>query len=665
MKFSKSSRINLALYRMGLFSYYDVVLYLPKRYENFALSDELKIADNERLVIYGRLIGSATLLRFKKISITKFIILSSRGNFYYVNAWNRPYLAKNLVPNENYTVVGNLDKTKNILNLITIVKGQISPDKEIKPIYTLPRLIEQHEFLKIEEKAIANLTKEDIPNIVPNFYIDKYRLIDKYDAIKNAHFPTSYSSIKESHRHLKYEECLLFSLKSLLIREETKAIFKHDNVLIDKSKIEKFIGDLPYILTDDQKNAVGEIIDDMNLETSMYRLLQGDVGSGKTLVSLIALYANYLRGNQGAIMAPTEALAKQHYAYIAKLLQDKNIKVALLLGSSTLKERSAVRKALYNGEIDIIIGTHVLFSKDIDYNSLGLVIIDEQHKFGVNQRHLLANKGESSDLLMLSATPIPRSLALTIYGDLDVSTLLSFPFAKKDVETLIVANDTKKIDSMIKNALANNGRVYVIAPRIEGIDDELSVSKLFDIYAKKYPLKVALLHGKLDEDDKNFALTDFKNGEKPILVSTSVVEVGIDIKEANLMLVYEPSFFGLASLHQLRGRIGRNGQKAYFVMVADELDEDETNKLNVLVQTNDGFKIAEEDLKRRGPGELIGKRQSGLVDFAYVNIINDYKMFVISREDAKYILKNRNYADFLKIIEQAKKSIDEDVFLDV
>ena len=398
----------------------------------------------------------------------------------------------------------------------------------------------------------------------------------------------------------------------------------------------------------------------------MYRLLQGDVGTGKTLVAMIALYANYLRGEQGAFMAPTDALARQHYKTFSKLLSPYGLKVALLVGSTPIKERSLIRKALINGEIDIVVGTHVLFSKDINYISLGLAIIDEQHKFGVNQRLLLTSKGENADLLLMSATPIPRTLALTLYGDLDVSTLTDFPFKARNITTKIVKDDESKIFAKIQKSIAENKRIFIVAPLIiESEEKQISVEKLFAKYLLKFPGKVALLHGKLDQDDKNFALQDFISGDSPILISTSVIEVGIDVPNADLMIIYDPTHFGLASLHQLRGRIGRDGNEATCLLVTNTTDEEELEKLSVLVNSNDGFYIAEEDLKRRGHGELGGVRQSGIANFVFVNLVDDFRMFEAARDDAKFILNNSSEVGFKRIINKAQKEIDNSNFTNV
>ena len=482
--------------------------------------------------------------------------------------------------------------------------------------------------------------------------------MDKEIALNWAHNPKSPQEIHQALRHLKYEEALLFSLKNQLIRESNKSLSKLKKEPIDLDICAPFINTLPYSLTEDQKNACNEIIEDMNQNALMYRLLQGDVGTGKTLVSFVALYANYLRGDQGALMAPTDALARQHYANAVKLFKDTKIKIALLLGSTPLSEKKQLKDDLKEGYIDIVIGTHALFTKDTIYSSLGLVIIDEQHRFGVNQRIALASKGEHADLLMMSATPIPRSLALTLYGDLDISTLYTFPSTKRDVTTKIVGTEDAIIFKTVDEALANNKQIYVIAPLIDFSEDgKFSVEQLEARYKLKYTTKVGLLHGRMKQEEKEEVLAKFYNGEIKILVSTQVVEVGIDVKNANTMIIYDATNFGLASLHQLRGRIGRDGTKSTCLLASNEED---ASKLEILTRSEDGFAIAEEDMKQRGPGELAGIKQSGIPDFHFLNVVDDYKIFVVARDDAKDILKNKANKNYQWLIKRAEKIINQE-----
>lgn len=651
---------------MGIYSYKDIIFHLPRKYDDLHPTNENNLIDKQRVVFVGKITSSPLTRRFSRLCVTSFSFVTKNKNVFFVEAWNRPYLAAILNNEDYYTLVGNYDQKKNKINLVNINKGEIDPNNYIKPIYSLPRDIDNFEFSRLVKKAFKEINPKDIYNEVPAYYNKKYRLENKIDALYLAHFPKDNKDIYKGLRVLKYEECLLFSLKTQMIRNQNKELIHHEREIIDENKVKDFIDKLPYALTNSQKEVVKDILNDLNRPNLMYRLLQGDVGTGKTLVALIALYANYVRGEQGAFMAPTDALARQHYKNFLKLLSPFGVKVALLVGATPIKDRALIRNALINGEIDVIVGTHSLFSKDIDYLSLGLAIIDEQHKFGVNQRMSLSSKGENADLLLMSATPIPRTLALTLYGDLDVSTLTDFPYKERKIITKIVKDNDEKIFARIKKSIDNNKRVFIVAPLIiESDEKQISVEKLFARYLLKFPGKVALLHGKLDQDDKNFALQDFISGESPILISTSVIEVGIDVPNAELMIIYDPTHFGLASLHQLRGRIGRDGNEATCLLVTNSTDEEELDKLEVLVKSNDGFYIAEEDLKRRGPGELGGVKQSGIANFVFVNLIDDFRMFEAARDDAKFIIDNSDQIGFRHIIEKAKKEINDSNFTNV
>ncbi len=414
---------------------------------------------------------------------------------------------------------------------------------------------------------------------------------------------------------------------------------------------------LSYKPTNDQLKAFSECLKDMNSAHVMYRLLQGDVGTGKTLVAALCAYANHLRSEQTAIMAPTDALARQHYENLKEIFEGTNVNIALLVGSLPSSEKRAIAEDLKDGTIDIVVGTHALFSSSLEYAYLGLAIIDEQHKFGVNQRSLLVDKGEHADLLMMSATPIPRTLTLTVYGDLDVSTLTEFPAKKREVKTKILPPNDPKIQNMIDDSLKNNHRVFIVVPQIEGSEKEnTSVLEVAERYKNLYPNKVTLMHGKMDEESKEVAEMAFRSGLCPILVATSLIEVGIDVKSANLMIVYSPTHFSLSSLHQLRGRIGRDGEKATFVMAYKKGDEPESEeKLRVLLNIDDGFKIAEEDLRLRGPGEILGTKQSGLPSFTAINIIDDFRILECARNDATWILANQNDPENKNLIELVKK----------
>lgn len=652
---SKSPRLNHLLHKMGIFDSYDVINHLPKRYDDFSLTHERGLKDKEKITIYGQVVTNANKVLAKKATIVSFDVLTSNNTYFKVKAFNRPYLSKTVTINEYYTITGVYDKKQNCINVINIVKGKVSDNKVLRPVYLLPQDFANKDYISLVNRCLTDL-KGHIGGFVPYHYRDKYRLSNKEVALIRAHQPKSKEDIRQAYRYLKYEEALLFSLKNQLIKEENKSLQKIRKEPIDLTSCEDFIKTLPFKLTKDQIEASSEIIEDMNQSSLMYRLLQGDVGTGKTLVSFIALFANYKRGDQGALMAPTEVLARQHYENAKKLFKDTKLKIALLVGSTPASEKKMIYEDIKDGLYDIVIGTHALFAKSVIYNSLGLVIIDEQHRFGVNQRKALMDKGEHADLLMMSATPIPRSLALSIYGDLEISTLYMFPNVQRDVTTKIVSSEDEEIYKTVDKALSENRKVYVIAPLIEFSDDEkYSVEKLYARYLLKYKQKVGLLHGKMPAKDKEKILNDFAYGNVDILVSTQVIEVGIDVKKANVMVIYDAQSFGLASLHQLRGRIGRDGYKSTCLLAVDNLEEED--KLDILVNSNDGFEIAEKDLSLRGPGELVGIKQSGIPDFRYLNMIDDIKIFIVARDDAREIIKNKKNPDNEYILKYCTKSI--------
>ncbi len=656
-KLTKSPRLNKLLYQMGIFNNYQVIEHLPKRYDNLSYTGERNLNDKQRVVLLGKVISLPKVVQAKKLTVVTFDFMTVNKSYFRIVAFNRPYLGKSIDLVNDYTLVGTYNLKRNEIDLVNIYKGEIPLEERIKPIYNLPSDYPNHLFSHLVKKSLTELEGKIFTSI-PYVYLNKYRLVKKEVAMNWAHFPTNFEQVRQALRHLKYEEALLFSLKNQIIREENKSLAKIKKEPIDLSICKPFLDNLPYSLTDDQKVACDEIINDMNQSSLMYRLLQGDVGTGKTLVSFICLYANYIRGDQGALMAPTDALARQHYQNALEMFNDTKIRIALLLGSTPNSEKKQIYQDLEDGTIDIVIGTHALFSKSVNYSSLGLAIIDEQHRFGVNQRVMLANKGEHADLLMMSATPIPRSLALTLYGDLDISTLTSFPGKKRLVTTEIVESNDQKIYDTIDESLKENRQVYIVAPLIDYHEDErYSVEQLFARFALKYKGKVGLLHGRMKVEEKENALAKFYSGELPILVSTPVIEVGIDVKKANTMVIYDASSFGLASLHQLRGRIGRDGSKAHCLLTMDEDCDEAKERLNILVNSEDGFKIAEEDMKLRGPGELTGVKQSGLPNFSFLNIINDYKVFVVARDDAKEILKDKNNKYYSWIINKAKLDI--------
>ena len=657
MALSKSKNMNSALASIGIFSYADVLSHLPRRYENYTYTEEkVSYEDKEHLVLKGKIRGGAPHpMRFAKRTLYRFYFETVGGMVYLIEAWNRTYLGQMLKPDTIYTLTGVYEKNRHTVSLVNILTGEIPQEEALKPVYSLPNDVQNYAFIRLVKKA---LLEGEIDEIIPKKYREKYRLLPLKEAYRLVHTPRSFADIHQGMRTLKYQEALLFEIKNQEVRAQNKALRKDRRRQINREKLNIFVKSLPYSLSSDQQKALDECVNDMDKQSVMYRLLQGDVGTGKTLVAALCGYANYTRSEQTALLAPTDSLARQHYETLKKLFEGTHVNVGLLVGAMEPSEKRATLQDLEDGTIDIVVGTHALFSKGVTYAYLGLAIIDEQHKFGVNQRTLLLDKGEHADLLLMSATPIPRTLTMTIYGDLDISTLTEFPQGKRNVKTILTKRGDKKVAALCEKSLEEKKRIYVVVPQIEGGEDKdvTSVKTVYERYKKFFGDKVVMMHGQMSEEDKNVAILAFKSGICPILVATSLIEVGIDVKEANLMIVYSPSHFSLSSLHQLRGRVGRDGSPASFVLFG-EGDDEENEKLSVLLKSDDGFEIAEMDLKLRGPGELMGTRQSGLPSFLVANIISDFKIFECARDDAKEIIKDSKSIDNVIIMNEVKKSL--------
>lgn len=648
------------LSQMDIFTQSEVLSHLPRRYETFLYTDSKKLLhlqDKEKVVLLGEVVGQIKTFRFPKATSTQFYFRSVVGVEFKVVAWNRPYLGKMLQEYGQFTLKGSYDASRHELNFLFAKKGEIEEREAFVPVYSLPDGFQEHLFRDLVRRCFDNFDGDSL-GLVPSRFYEKYRLLGKKDALYRCHFPACEEDIRQGRRALKYEEGLLFCLKNALIRKANSIPSATDKGEIDRASLRAFVRSLPYSLTPSQKSAIAECLNDMQGQSLMYRLLQGDVGSGKTLVASLLLFANATRGSQGALMAPTETLAKQHYKYLSSLFSSTPFKVVLLLGESKGEARRKALDGIYSGEASIVVGTHALFSSSVHYAKLGLAVIDEQHKFGVNQRALLQEKGDSCDLLLMSATPIPRTLSLSIYGDLEVSTLTEFPGGGRKILTKEMELTARTPFVQTKKSISSGHQVYVVAPQIEG-EGYSSVEKIFSLYESEFPGRVSLLHGGMGAEEKEKAINDFASFKTPILIATSVVEVGIDVKTANLMIIYEASHFALSSLHQLRGRIGRDGEEGLCLLLDRVKDEEAKGKLDVLCSTQDGFKIAEEDLRLRGPGTWAGVKQSGLPDFLYLNLLDDGALLACARKDAQEILQNEGEKEYARILDAAKRSLED------
>lgn len=624
MKLSSSARIQTALETIGITSYETILLHVPRTYEDLSLTQDILKIDRQRLVLSGKIVTQPKVFRHARFSSTTFKFMAHDQHLYSVIAFNRPFFAKSIQLNTLYRLIATYDAKRSSLNLLQVLKDDGNLPL-LKPVYALPDDVPQYVFTRLVDKALRDIEKLTIPSHVPPDFLLHHHALPIKEAIKILHRPPSFQAVEEASRLFKFEEAFEYFRYMHALKANQQSLHKQHVNTIPYGQVIDRLEHLPYTFTTDQFQTLDEILHDMNNAIVMHRLLQGDVGSGKTVVAAMACYANFLRGQQSVFMAPTDTLAKQHFATFKRLLENDGIHIALIVGSLSFKEKNQIKQQLLDGSIDLCIGTHAVFSDDVTYHDLGLVVIDEQHRFGIQQREKLRQKGPHADFLMMSATPIPRSLAMTLYANMDVSTLTQFPYAKRQVDTMIIQADNALLDYSIQLALEQQKCIYVIAPAIEeSTMGKQTVDTLFQTYHQRYPGKVVRLHGQMDETTKTEALQAFERATKPILVSTTVVEVGIDVPQASLMLIHDANTFGLATLHQLRGRIGRDGSTATcFLIVQDEglLDHE---RLQVLVETQDGFLISQHDLSLRGPGEVLGVKQAGMPSFHVLNLVKDH-----------------------------------------
>ena len=625
------------LNKLGIYTIEDLINFYPFRYDVIEKSDISSLEDGDKIVIDGVAESLPSIFYFGKRKDKMRFKLNIGTNIFNVDIYNRGFLKSKIKIGTVITVIGKLDKKHNLIIASDIKFEKITKTK-IEPIYHTTYGIGMNTIKKFINQAL--LKYNSTFNMIPNYLEEKYKFIDRKQSINIVHNPDDINLLKKALNRLRYEELFLFMCKMNYLKNNQKNKIGLKRI-VDKNKVDAFIETLPFKLTNDQLKAVEDIYKDLTESYRMNRLLQGDVGSGKTIVSFISLYINYLSGYQGALMAPTEVLAIQHYNNIKKLFKDYDINVKLLIGKTKKNEKKEIYEDLENGKINIIIGTHALFSNEVTYKNLGLIITDEQHRFGVNQRASLKNKGITPDILYMSATPIPRTYALTLYGDMEISNIKTLPNGKKEIITSIKkTSEMKKVLESIYQELKNNHQVYVIAPLVEE-SDKVDFSNIYELeqnmnkaFGKLY--KVGILHGKMTSEEKEKVMTQFKNNEIQILISTTVIEVGIDVKNATMIVIFDAYMFGLSSLHQLRGRVGRNEIQSYCILISDK----ETERLNILCETNDGFKISESDFKLRGSGDLFGVKQSGDMVFNIADLKRDFNILIKAKEDSEEFLND-------------------------
>ena len=638
------------LNKIGIFSFDDLVTHYPFRYEILKRSNLKDEETLEKVIIDGKVESIPILVRFKGNLNKLNIRLATKDGVVGVSIFNRAFLKPNLKIGTSIIAIGKYDKQRNILTASEIKFGSLSNKETIEPVYHTTSGITGKVLASYINNALLKYGNQITDNI-PKYLLDRYNFNNKKTDLNIVHNPPDFEKLKESMIRLKYEELFEFTFKINYLKEQNKKNAVGIKRECNKMELDKVIKKLPFKLTDDQIKALDEIIDDLSSDHKMNRLLQGDVGSGKTIVAFLAMYYNSICGYQSALMAPTEILAIQHYNNIKEVFKDLNIEIALLTGSISKKEKQDIYKRLESGELSVVIGTHALIQEDVKYGNLGLVITDEQHRFGVNQRANLKNKGIAVDVLYMSATPIPRTYALTIYGDMDISTIKQLPSGRKPVKTVVKSEkEMKDVLTSMHEELKNNHQIYVIAPLIEQSDnsDMTNVYNLRDkmnlAFGSKY--NIDIVHGKMKPEAKELIMGEFKQNKINILISTTVIEVGVDVENATMIVIFDAERFGLSTLHQLRGRVGRNKFESKCILISNT----EKERLKIMETTYDGFEISEQDFKLRGAGDLFGVKQSGDMSFKIANLKSDYKILVQAKKDSLEFLKCKdNNADALKI----------------
>ena len=628
---------------LNIFTIQDLITYYPYKYKLYHPVTLDNYEENTEVLINGYVASDAKIYYIKRNLNKISFRLNTGTKLINVTIFNRPFIKQHLLLNKYISVIGKYNIKTNTFTASDIKLTPIIKD-EIEPIYHTTQGLKQVNIHKI----INNLLEKNIyiPSLIPEEYIKEYSLLDKLIAIKEIHNPTSTNNLKQAEICLKYEELFEYTLKINYLKylkdKTTTSYIKK----FDTSKLDNLISSLPFELTDSQVNAVEDIKNDFNSPKHMNRLILGDVGSGKTIISFLALYMNYLSGYQGVLMAPTEILIKQHYENIKKILTDLNIEI--LTGSTTKKDRDKIIENLKKGQIDILLSTHSVLNDDVAFKNIGLVVTDEQHRFGVNQRKNLQNKGENVDVLYMSATPIPRTLALTIFKDMDITEIKTKPLNRKPkITKLYKTSEIKEVLYEMLDEIKKGHQIYVVSPLIENEEENTKLASVNYLYEKinvalngKVPIGV--LHGKLKNEEKENIMNDFKSNKTKILISTTIIEIGVDVSNATMIVIFNAERFGLATLHQLRGRIGRNDIESKCILISDY----DTPRLKILEESEDGFYISEKDFELRGAGDLFGVKQSGDTVFKIANLNKDFKILKKCSEDSlNFLNKHINEID--------------------
>ncbi|MDO4926633.1 MAG: ATP-dependent DNA helicase RecG [Turicibacter sp.] len=635
------------LHQLKIMSVKDLLEYFPYRYENFELIDIHRAMHEEKITVEAKVITACQVQYYGKMKARMTFNVLVNHEVVKVVVFNRTFLKNQLKLDTLITVTGKWDLGRKVITA-TDIKIGASDGRGIEPVYSLKE-VPLKPFKKILKSAYDQYAIQ-LQDDLPLQLRQQYRLISYEDAVLFSHFPENKEQVRQVERRIKYEELLKFQLKLQYLRYETKIERQGAEKVFDDQKVNEFIKQLPFTLTGAQLKVLDEIKRDLRSGSRMNRLLQGDVGSGKTVVAAVSLLMVMLSGYQTALMVPTEILGQQHYKSLVELFSPyEEFKIEFLSSSVKGRRRRDILERLASGEVHLIIGTHAIIQQDVIFKNLGLVITDEQHRFGVNQRKMLREKGDFVDVLMMTATPIPRTLAISAFGDMDVSIINQLPQGRKPVETFLI--DSSKLDRALgfiqENILDQGQQAYVITPLIEESEamDVQNAVEVYHLWQHHFEgrAKVGLMHGRLSQAEKDAVMEDFVANRSQILISTTVIEVGVNVPNANLMLIYDAHRFGLSQLHQLRGRVGRGSQQAYCLLMSDIKNEQSLERLKIMTGTTDGFEIAEADLKLRGPGDFFGEKQSGAPVFKMADLVEDYKILEVAMQDAYRLVSSDEF----------------------
>lgn len=639
------ARVEL-LNKLGIYTLEDIITYFPRDYEDRGKYKLISELENEETATFRAIvISKPTENRIRKgMTIYKTVARDESGSV--ILSWfNQSYIKNTLSVGKEYTFFGKVKKAIGRIEVQSPVFEEVGKDKntgKIIPLYPLTYGITQNVIRGIIENAMKEVDGEFLESL-PSWILNKYDLCDINYAMKNIHFPSSFDDFEKARYRIAFEE--LLTLQTALLMMKYSAKTDNRGISFEKDEnIDSLLNILPYKLTNAQLRVWNEINLDMISEKCMNRLVQGDVGSGKTAVAMLALYKACKNGYQSAMMAPTSILAKQHYIYLSNMLEPFGIRCELFTSEITKKKKELLIEDLKNGEIDIAIGTHALIEENIEFKNLGLVITDEQHRFGVRQRSILSSKGTRPDVLVMTATPIPRTLAMILYGDLDISIIDELPPGRQKIDTYAVRrNMEERVNNFIIKEMKEGRQAYIVCPLVEEselMDGLKSVTEQFEYYKKIFKdFNIAILHGKMKPKEKDEIMLKYKNGDIDVLISTTVIEVGVDVPNASIMVIENAERFGLSQLHQLRGRVGRGKNKSYCILKYDSNSDVVKQRMEIMQKSNDGFVISEKDLELRGPGEFFGTKQHGVPEFKVANLFTDMNILKVAGEASKNLLE--------------------------